>query len=118
MKDKFMNNSMTQIKFTIEAAVVSNFKTRCARIGVSMTSAVRQFMITSRPSRDVKTNTKTRPMRKKAVSEIINLLNNIMFAEEQYRDDIPEQFVQRYEKADYSCNKLYEALECLEQAFE
>jgi len=112
-----MANSMEQIKFTIESDIVSAFKARCKSEGVSMTSVIRQYMKTSQPAKGVKIKTDTRPLRRKAVLEIIGLLNGIMQMEEQYRDNIPEQFESRYESADQACEQLSEAISCLEDAF-
>ena len=82
-----------------------------------MTSVVRQWMKTRQPSKAAKTKTLTRPQRKKAVLGYIGSLREILDNEEQYRDQIPEQFTQRYETADHFCEKLAEAIECLEDAF-
>jgi len=112
-----MPNAMTQIKFTIESDIVSAFKTRCANQGVSMTSVVRQWMQTGCPATSAKTNIDTRPHRRKAVLEYIASLNNIMGMECEYRDNIPEQFAQRYETADRTCEQIAEALACLEDAY-
>jgi len=112
-----MSNMTTQIKFTIESDIVTAFKSRCLAADISMTSAIRQFMITYRPARGVKPKTLTRPLRKKTVMEIIDLLNNILELEEEYRDNIPEVFTQRYDAADLSCGRLEEAIDCLEDAY-
>lgn len=95
--------NMTQIKFTIESDIVSAFKSQCASGGVSMASEVRQFMKSSKPTRDTNMNMSTRGLRRKAVLKIIAMLNDIMLAESQYRDEIPEQFAQRYDAADQAC---------------
>jgi len=112
-----MPNAMTQIKFTIDIDTVSAFKARCANEGVSMTSVIRQLMKTCQPTRDAKTKMSSRPLRKKAVSEIVGMLNGILDMEELYRANIPEQFAQRHEAADHSCEQLSEAIACLEDAF-
>jgi len=112
-----MSNLMTQVKFTIEAETVVAFKARCAGEGVSMTSVIRRWMKSRPCARELKTNIITRPYRKKAVRETIGLLNNIMDSEAAYRDNIPEQFTQRYEDADHACELLAEAISCLEEAF-
>ena len=109
--------AMTQVKFTIEADIVSAFRTRCAAEGVSMTSEIRKWMNHCLPARDARFDTSARPRRRKAVQEIIGLLNSIMDMEAEYRDGIPEQFAQRYEAADRACEMLAEAINCLEDAF-
>jgi len=112
-----MPKPTVQIKFTIEANTVSAFKARCALEGISMTSVISQFMKTAQPIKDIKVKTDTRPQRKKAVSEYIGLLENIMYNEERYRDAIPEQFESRFETADNTCEKLAEAISSLEDAY-
>jgi len=108
---------MDQIKFTIESDIVSKFKGRCKTEGVSMTSVIRQYMETGKPTKNIRLKTDTRPFRKKAVLEIISMLNDIMQAEEQYRDSIPEQFQSRYETSNQTCEQLSQAIICLEDAF-
>jgi len=112
-----MTKEMLQIKFTLETDIVSTFKARCAEEGVSMTSEIRRFMKDCRPTRYRTLKILTRPQRKKAVLEIIVLLKNIMALEVDYRDAIPEQFAQRYETADQTCERLVEAISSLEEAF-
>jgi hypothetical protein len=113
-----MPKTVTQVKFTVEAGIVSAFKTRCAAHGVSMASVVAQFMETFRqPVKATKIKVDTRTHRKKAVSEYIGLLEHILQMEEQYRDAIPENFEARYESADYSCEQLAQAISYLEDAY-
>jgi antitoxin component of RelBE/YafQ-DinJ toxin-antitoxin module len=107
----------TQVKFTIDTETVSRFKRRCEAGGVSMTTEVRLFMQTCRPAKQLKAQISTRPLRRKTVAEIIDVLIVIMSNEETYRDNIPEVFAQRYEDADHACNQLSEAIACLEDAF-
>ena len=112
-----MSEKMTQVKFTIESGIVSAFKIRCANEKISMASVIRRWMKDCHPARTVKTNTLTRPSRRKSVREIIVLLNGIMDSESAYRDSIPEQFTQRHEDSDCSCEALMEAISCLEEAY-
>ena len=112
-----MGEAMTQVKFTIESSTVSAFKSRCASEGVSMASAIRQFMSTCRTTKEMKPKTHTRPLRRITVVETISVLNNVLDAEAAYRDDIPWQFAQRYEAADHACEMIEEAIASLEEAF-
>ena len=112
-----MSGTMTQIKFTIEADIIRTFKSRCEAEGISMTSAVRDWMKASRPAKEPKLDTGTRPHRRKAVRVIISLLNDIWDKEAEYRDNIPEQFVQRHDDADQACSMLEDAISTLEEAF-
>jgi esterase/lipase len=112
-----MSKQMTQIKFTINSDIVAAFKARCASTGASMTSVIREWISTQRAIKDLVPKIHTRPQRRKAVSEIIVLLNEIYEMEEQYRDSIPEQFAQRYEQSDHTCEQLADAISLLEEAF-
>jgi len=67
--------------------------------------------------KELKMKTYTRPDRRKAVKEIIGLLNNIMESESDYRESIPEQFTQRNEDADLTCEQLAEAISSLGEAY-
>ena len=112
-----MPNRTTQIKFTIDSDIVSTFKASCASKGVSMTSAVRQWMTECYPARDTKAKILSRPHRRRAVAKIIGSLSEILEMEEQYRDSIPEQFAQRYEWSDHTCEYIAEAIDSLREAF-
>jgi len=114
-----MPNDMTQVKFTIDHEIVSAFKSRCAERGVSMTSVIRRWMADGSHAGESKNKTRvdTRPHRRKAVLEHIASLNELLDMETNYRDNIPEQFTQRYESADRACEQLAEAIACLEDAY-
>lgn len=110
--------TMTQVKFTIDSDVVFTFKARCAAEGISMTSAIRQWMKTGRPDNAaVKLKIETRPHRRKAVLEITELLEAVLQAEQDYRDAIPAVFQTRIDSAESACGELEQAIECLENAF-
>ena len=106
------------MKFTIEADIVSAFKAQCASEGVSMAAAICRWMKTSQPFKAVKIKMDTRRHRRKAVAEIVGLLNALLAEESRYRDSIPEQFGQRIEAADYACDQLADAISSLEEAFD
>ena len=112
-----MANTKVQVKYTIDSYIVSAFKKRCASEGVSMTSEISKFMVTHKPRENLKITSDTRPLRKKAVKKIVELLNDIMQKEEIYQDSIPEQFQQRYETAEHSCEQLSQAISCLDDAY-
>ena len=113
-----MAKTMTQVKFTIDADIVSTFKARCKSQGVSMASVINQFMKTCKPNHEsTKINLQTRPMRRKAAMETLDILSELLALEEQYRDSIPEQFTQRYDAADHACVQIANAIGSLEDAF-
>ena len=112
-----MPKATTQIKFTTEPDIVGAFRTRRESEWTSMAPAVRRWMISCQPTKDVKIKILARPQRRKAAAEYIGLLNALSENEAGYRDNIPEQFTQRYDDAAHSCEKPEEAIECLEEAF-
>jgi hypothetical protein len=112
-----MLRGLKQVKFTIEAGIVSAFKARCEEEGISMTAAIRQFMESGQLTKAPQLKMSTRPQRRKAVKEVISLLNDILWFEEEYGANIPEQFEQRIEVSDHSSEQLAEAITCLEEAF-
>jgi hypothetical protein len=112
-----MADKMTQVKFTLETEIISAFKKRCAAGGVSMASEIRKYMISFRPVKEPVLKIHNRKLRKNSVLSIIGLLSDILIAEEDYRDRIPEQFTSRYDAADHACAQLSEAIAYLEEAF-
>jgi len=112
-----MPTMMTQVKFTLEAGIVSAFKARCAAEGASMASVIRHWMTIGQPTKAAKMKTSTRPLRRKAVSEVICVLEKVLQEEEEYRDAIPEVFQTRRDTADLACEELEEAINCLITAF-
>jgi len=112
-----MSKTMVQIKFTIESDIVSTFKARCASESVSMASVISEFMKSGHSGRDTKARTESRGQRKKTVEQLIASIENVMNMEERYRDAIPEQFEARYENANHTCEKLAEAISCLEESY-
>ena len=109
--------SKTQIKFTIDSDTASEFKAQCMAEGVSMTAVISQWMKAGNPAKSANIKTDTRPRRKKAVQELVGLLESLLRHEESYRDAIPEQFQSRYETADQTCEQLSQAISSLEDAF-
>jgi hypothetical protein len=109
---------MVQVKFTIESDIVARFKSRCASENVSMASVICRWMKTVHPSKTVRETTDTRPHRRKAVKEIIAILEGLLHGEETYRDAIPEAFQARQESAEHTCGQIEQAIACLEEAFQ
>ena len=112
-----MPKTKVQCKFTVNADIASAFKTRCVSKGISMASVIQGFMKDCRPAKGAAEVLATRPHRRKAVFEIIELLNRIMELETGYCENIPEQFYQRREAAEHTCGQLSDAIACLEDAF-
>jgi hypothetical protein len=112
-----MSNAKIQMKFKIDPDIANAFKIKCSAECVSMSSVVQGWMKSHHPAKDINVKYATRPQRRKAVTEVLLLLNSVLENEEQYRDSIPGQFTQRYESADHSCDMLIEAIAYLEEVF-
>jgi len=112
-----MDKATTQVKFTIESDLVDAFRARCAAEGISMTAEIRRFMRDCQPTRTLSARTLTRPYRRKAVSQIIQLLTDVRDKESEYRDNIPEAFTERYDAANEACERIDEAISNLEDAY-
>jgi len=112
-----MPKTNVQCKFTVNADIAATFKARCASEGASMASVIQGFMKDCRPTKGAAEVLSTRLHRRTAVSEIIGLLNRIMEFEAGYCENIPEQFYQRREAAEHTCDQLSDAIVSLEDAF-
>jgi len=112
-----MANTMTQVKFTIEADIVAAFKARCESEGVSMASVIRRWMAAGQPARAPTAKADTRPHRRKTVAELTGVLETVLQKEDEYRAAIPEAFQSRLEAADWACGQLETAIDCLQNAF-
>lgn len=110
-------NAKVQVKFMVDSDAAVSFKSRCAAEGISMASVINQWMKTGYPAKKAKMAYDTRPHRKKTIADMIFCLERLLGEEEQYRDAIPEQFISRYEAACQSCDKVEEAISCLDEAF-
>jgi hypothetical protein len=106
------------MKFAVDSDIAVAFKARCAGEGISMASAVQRFMATTcRPAKVAERGTRTRPLRRKTVAAVIGVLTDVMDSEAEYGDRIPEVFEQRRDAAEHACERLEEAISCLEDAF-
>ena len=112
-----MKKPKEQMKFTVDSGTASAFRARCAAEGVSMASVISGWMESGRPAKAATPKTDTRQHRRKAALDAAALLDDVLRAEEGYRDGIPEQFQSRYDAADHACEQLAEAISCLEDAF-
>jgi hypothetical protein len=118
----------TQLKVSVNPEIAAAFKERCLDLGVSMTSEITRFMTEksstlgcpTQPSMSSRTVTVgTRPQRRKAVKYILDLLGDIIDAETQYMDNIPQNLrnSRNYDMAEQSLSALEEAAESLENAY-
>jgi len=121
-KKRWNAKNYTQIKAHIDPEVASAFKTACAVSGVSMAAVLTQFMVkyskTTKKHRPVP-GYSTRRQRRAAVSCFAQQLEMIKSAEEQCRDNTPENLQGSvvYEKADEYVSQLEEVIELMEAIY-
>jgi hypothetical protein len=117
-KKRWNASHYTQIKVSVDPDAAAAFKTACAATGISMAAVLTEFMMKysdvakkRKPAPDYS----TRRIRRAAVSSIVRQTEQIMAAEERYRDNIPENLQGSvvFEKADECVSLLEEAIELL-----
>jgi RPA family protein len=111
--------SYRQIKISTTPDIAAAFKEICAIKKISMASVLSQFMadysktaiITGKTSSDYG----TKRLRRASVKTIVQQLERIKTAEEQHRDNIPENLQNSvvYENAEQSVSWLEESIEIL-----
>ena len=114
-----------QIKVYVSPELAAKFKVGCAAANVSMTSVLSRFMADycsetqSRSSKPSALDFSTRGKRRTFVRRIIEQLEAAKEAEENYRDNIPEnlQGGQAYEAAEQAIERMENALDSLNEAF-
>ena len=112
-----------QIKICVKSEIAAGFKSKCIADGVSMASRIIGFMETEvgRPTLK-KTATDavfTRGQRRKAIKNILDLLDKILVMETLYMDNIPENLQNSivYERAEQAISSLEDAISLLNDAY-
>jgi len=125
-KQQWNDAHYIQIKVSVNPEIATAFKTSCIDNGVSMASILSQFMSEySNLSQTILTKkivhdfTSTRGKRRQSIKTLIQKLELIRDAEEQYLDNIPENLKSsmRFDAADESVSILNEVIELLETAY-
>ena len=122
-KDRWNAARYTQVKISINTDTAAVFKAACALNNVSMDSVLSEFMAAySEKGVKASANVKpfaTRKKRRKAIKDIISQMEELMSAEEDYKENIPEnlQGSKWYEAAEQSLNQVQEAIYLLEEAY-
>ena len=108
----------TQVKVSVAPEIAAEFKARCVSAGVSMAGELSSFMSLHKCT-PKKPSTKTRQLRRKVLKSLIQQLEEILHAEQQYLDNIPAnlQNSQVYEAAELTVTALEEALNILNEAY-
>jgi hypothetical protein len=114
-----------QIKVYVSPDLAAKFKAGCTVASVSMASVLSQFMadycseIQAKDPKPPTPDFSTRGKRRMFVRRMIEQLEAIKEAEENYRDNIPEnlQGGQAYEAAEQAIEQMGNALDSLNEAF-
>ena len=123
VKDSWNAAHYKQLKLSVNTDLAAEFKVACADKGISMASVLSEFMADycQMPLKAPTTGKPfdTRRKRRNAVKNIIAQLEQLVLAEESYRDNIPEnlQGSMRYDAAQQSLDQLQEAVGLLEEAY-
>ena len=112
-----------QMNLSLNPDLSEAFRTACEQRGTSMRKVLTEFMASYAQSPPIAKKPKKgyndRGGRRKAVESIVNQLTAIRDAEEQYKDNIPENLKNssRYESAEQAVETLEEAIGLLSEAY-
>ena len=112
-----------QVKICVKSEIAAGFKSKCIADGVSMASRIRGFMETEvgRPTLKIHAANAvfTRGQRRKAIKNILDLLEKILVMETLYMDNIPDNLRNSivYEKAEQAISSMEDAINLLTDAY-
>ena len=125
-KRKWNEKNYTAVKVAIKPDIASAFKSACLLRQESQASVISKAMIEysefTPPDKAPKINNDdckydTRRKRRKAVNDIIKQLEQVLDAEEAYKDNINENFSNRIETAENCIEQLTQAIESLNESY-
>jgi len=123
-KQRWNASNYTQVKLSVKPDIAASFKAACAANEVSMASVLSAFMgeYSHAPNNGKKPSVApfaNKRLRRGAVKAVIKQMEQIVLAEEHYRDSIPEnlQGGVRYEAADQSIDIMYEVIDLLNDIY-
>ena len=113
-----------QIKVWAEEKIVKAFKAACIQGGVTMSGEITKYMSKStneleETNTKIQKKTQSRGNRRKEINNVIKRLEQIRDAEEQYKENIPENLKsgEAYEAAESAVDIIDQAIELLSEAF-
>lgn len=114
-----------QLKVWVLPEIAKAFKAKCKSENVSMADELTRFICgrcnESAPQKRGKEafRTGTRPQRKKSLESLTHKIEELLAAEDQYKEAIPENLRNscRYEAAERTVSALEESLEMLGEAY-
>ena len=124
-KQRWNKAHYSEIKASLKKELVEQFKNKCKENEVSIASVLAMLMAEyCGKTLQMKKKKKipqydTRPKRRKMINNIVNQLEEILEAESNYRDRIPENLENsiRAEASDLSIEKINEALDAIREAY-
>ena len=122
-KKRWNATNYKQLNLSISQELSEAFRAACEQNGNSMRKVITEFMATYSATPPAPKKPKKghdgRVYRRKSVKSIINQLNVIRDAEEQYKENIPENLKNssRYTSAEQSIESLEGAIELLNEAY-
>jgi hypothetical protein len=121
-KKRWNESHYAQIKVSVNLDVAAAFKRTCAASNISMAAVLTRFMTEYSHAAEKRKPTpdySTRRLRRAAMISIVRQMEQIMAAEEQYRDNIPENLQGSvvFEKADECVSLLEETIELLDSLY-
>lgn len=122
-KQRWNAGHYTQVKISVPKEAAAAFKASCLSAGVSMASEINRFMVTqtgaARPTKTPAGAYTTRQQRRKALYSVIARIQEIMDAEQNYMDNIPENLQNSalHDAAEQAVSALDEALTILSEAY-
>jgi hypothetical protein len=125
-KQKWNDAHYTQVKVSVPHELAAAFKVKCLADGVSMAAEISRFMCdmtgkagTGSTAKQATALYATRPLRRKAMRRLIEQVSDILDAEQQYMDNIPDnlQGSRFYEAAEQAVSCLEEAVNSLSEAY-
>jgi hypothetical protein len=124
-KQRWNKLHYSEIKASLDKELVAQFKAKCRGDGASIASVLATLMFEycgkTMPQKRCKKTLQhdTRPKRRKMASIIAGQIDDMLQSETEYRENIPQNLYEsiRAESADYSIEKLGEALDALREAY-
>ena len=123
VKQRWNKEHYVQVKVSVRPEIAEAFKEKCKSGDVSMASEIARFMYEqcgkpSPPRDSIKVSTKQQ--RRKALSALIEQLENILGAESQYMENIPVNLRNsvRHDAASQSTQALKAAIDNLNEIYE
>jgi hypothetical protein len=122
-KQRWNEGHYTQVKVSVDRSIATAFKEACEKSGVSMASELSAYM--SKRGKESKSNPAlpsvvTRRQRRKELGILIKRLERVLDAEEQGKDNIPENLSSSsvFDESERIVEAIEEALEVMREIYQ